>query len=220
MRGRTRSAPLSVRGMSLRRPLRLDVDSWPRERFLALLIAILLACAWMVSVAARDHADIRRRYFVGLAKRNAASPIPYLGDVGALRRADEASLRPLRLVVRADSAAGEPAARLCRLAEAERAIRSEVDVTWVALGADVAPCVARAAGPRLVRPGGPASDTLRAQLRDARWVLVDARWRSLYSRRDAPEVEDVREVAALVAPGLAGAVAQRGGAPPVRGEGS
>jgi hypothetical protein len=71
-----------------------------------------------------------------------------------------------------------------------------------------------------VRAAGPAADTLRAQLRDARWALADARWRSLYSRRDAPDPAEVRGVAALVAPGPGAPVARRGVAPPARGEGS
>lgn len=206
--------------MIFRRFLRMDVDAWPRERFLALFLAILLACAWMVSEAAGDHAALRRRHFVDRAKWSAVSPIPYRASLDALRVPGEARLRPLRLVLRADSADAETRARLCRLTHAEAALRAGLDVTWVALGADVDLCVARVVGGRMVRARGAAGDTLRAQVGGARWALLDADFRALYSRRDAPEPREVRDIASLVAP-APGAVARAERTPSVRGgEGS
>jgi hypothetical protein len=178
--------------MRLPRPFRFDASAWPREQFLAVLCALLLASAWMVATAVGQHADARSRYFVGQAKWSAVSPIPYRGDVGAVARAAGAGPgAPLRLVVRADSADDA----LCRLAGAEGAMG--VPVRWVALGAGDVGC---APSGRVARARGPLADTARAQMKDARWVLLDAESRALYSRRGTPDPEEVRALASLLAP--------------------
>jgi hypothetical protein len=188
--------------MRLPRPFRFDASAWPREQFLAVLCALLLASAWMIATAVGQHADARSRYFVGQAKWSAVSPIPYRGDVGAVARAAGAeSGAPLRLIVRADSADQA----LCRLAGAEGSMG--IPVQWVALGPGDAACA-----PRAARARGPLADTARAQMKDARWVLVDAESRALYSRRGAPDPEEIRALASVLAPArLAGAA--RGGRP-------
>jgi hypothetical protein len=190
--------------MRLPAPFRFDASTWPREQFLAVFCALLLASAWMVATAVGQHADARSRYFVGQAKWSAVSPIPYRGDVGAVARAAGAQPgAPLRLIVRADSADDA----LCRLAGAEGAMG--IPVRWVALGPGDAACASSA---RVARARGPLADTARAQLKDARWVLVDAEGRALYSRRGTPDPGEIRALASLLSPARL-ATAARGGRP-------
>jgi hypothetical protein len=190
--------------MRLPRLFRFDASAWPREQFLAVFCALLLASAWMVATAVGQHADARSRYFVGQAKWSAVSPIPYRGDLGALARAAGPEPgAPLRLIIRADSADET----LCRLAGAEGSMG--LPVRWVSLGPGDAACAPSA---DVARVGGPLANTARAQMKDARWVLVDAEARALYSRRGAPDPEEIRALASLLAPArLAGAA--RGGRP-------
>ena len=193
-----------MQSMPPHRHMRIDVTGWPRERYLALLFAILVACAWMLSSAARGHASLRRRHFAGLATWTARSPVPYLATVGAaarLRPQGAGERPPLRLVVRADSAGEGERGALCRLAAADGSLGREMEVAWIAFGPAVDPCVSRAAGGRLADLGGAAGDTLRAQLGGARWVLLDGQDRALYSRRRAAAPEEVRALAALLVPG-------------------
>jgi hypothetical protein len=187
--------------MRLPRLFRFDASAWPREQFLAVFFAFLLASAWMIATAAGRHADARDRYFVGQAKWSAVSPIPYRDDVGALARAAGAAPGvPLHLIVRADSADDA----LCRLGGAEGSIG--IPVRWVVLGPGDADC---APFTRVARADGPLADTARAQMRDARWVLVDAESRALYSRRSAPDPAEVRALAGLLAPARLASAGER-----------
>jgi hypothetical protein len=196
--------------MRLPRLFRFDASAWPREQFAAVLCALLLASAWMVATAVREHADVRSRYFVGQAKWSAVSPIPYRSDLAAAARAAGAVPgAPLRLIIRADSAGDA----LCGLVRAEGALG--VPVSWLALG-EGDPACAPSVGVIHIR--GALADTARAQLRDARWALLDADSRALYSRRDAPDPEQIRALASLLAPTGTFAAAEKGSAVIAQGE--
>ncbi|HEX2095591.1 MAG TPA: hypothetical protein VHG28_24555, partial [Longimicrobiaceae bacterium] len=133
-----------------RRMLQTDVSTWSRERFSAVLLALLLASTWMVASAARAHADLRERYYSGLAVWRAKAPVPYDAPVAALRglvavpRANS-----LRVVVRADSVPERERNGMCRLAEEIGTGGSGgAEPVWIRLGPDIDPCVSRAAGGR------------------------------------------------------------------------
>ena len=183
---------------SPRRARRVDPSAWPREKFLAVLFTLLLACAWMVSTAAESHAALRRRHFMGLATWRAKAPLPYLAVVGGARGLGRPAPGRALVLVRADSAAPGERALLCRLAAAGSSPPPGLELRWVALGAGVDPCIARAAGARLARPAAPAASALRAQLAGARWVLLDEGWRARYSRRDIPSAAELAAVARLL----------------------
>jgi hypothetical protein len=176
---------------------RIDPSAWPREKFLAVLFTLLLACAWMVSTAAESHAALRRRHFMSLATWRARAPLPYLAVVGGARGLGRPAPGRALVLVRADSASAAEAVGLCRLAAAGPSPGAGLELRWVELGAGVDPCIARA-GARLARPAAPAADTLRARLADARWVLVDEGWRARYSRREVPDVAELLAVARLL----------------------
>jgi len=162
----------------------------PRQ-FRTLLLAIVAAAALMAAEGVQTFAEMRERHYTILARQQAVSPLSYGTPLPALR-----SLAPagadVRVLVRSDSA-GPQATGLCALAAATA---GDADVGWIALSADVDACVARGIGARMVRAGAPAA----AEIGRARWIVVDADGRALYSRPGVPSPEQLRRTAALLAP--------------------
>ena len=173
----------------------LDVSTWSRERFAALLAVLLLACSWMAASGARAHATLRQAHYRNLALWHSKSPVPYLAPVTSTRHlpAVTRSGEPPLVLVRADSAV--EAATLCALAE--NAGRSTPRIAWIALSSAVEPCVEGAGRPVLPFLGA-AADTPRIEMKDARWVMLDGNSRVLYSSRSMPTAGELREIATVL----------------------
>jgi hypothetical protein len=164
------------------------VDALSPRAYRTLLLAIAALAAAMAAEGVQTFAQMRERHHVILARQAAVSPVPYGTPLPALHRA--AGAAGVRVVVRSDSAAAKGAA-LCALAAA-----SAADVRWIALSPAVEPCVARRVGGRMLRGGAPAA----AEMGTARWMVMDADGRALYSRPGVPTAAQLRETAALLAP--------------------
>lgn len=162
------------------------------REFVALMLLLLLAAAWLAAYGLRSLADARRYAAYGELRARATSPVPYAAAVPRV-----AALLGFpgawTAVVRADSVA-DPAERerLCALVAA-----SGTETRWLALSADVPPC---AAG-RLVTPAT-ARDGLavRAEIGSARWLVIDGEARVRYNRRGVPAASEVGATLRLLAP--------------------
>lgn len=158
--------------------------------FRTLLLAIAALAAAMAAEGVQTFAEMRERHYAIVARQQAVSPVPYgtaLPSLHALAAAGSA-----RVMVRSDSAAADGQA-LCALAAATA---GDTDVQWIAFSADVDPCFARTLGAQMLRSDAPAA----AEMRGARWVVMDAEGRARYSRREVPSAEQLRRTAALLAP--------------------
>ncbi len=145
----------------------------PAERFLVLLLAIAAAAAALGATGLARLADLRARHFVAVAKNAAASPVDYGARIASLEKIVGAPAAPgLLAVVRADSALGDERGGLCTLAR-----QGVAGVRWIALSDDVDPCVRDALGARLA-PAYARAGNARREMKDARWLLVDARLRA------------------------------------------
>jgi hypothetical protein len=164
------------------------IDQLSPRAFRTLLLAIAALAAAMAAEGAQTFAEMRERHFAILARQQAVSPVAYGTALHALSAAGGGG----RVLVRADSAAADAAA-LCALAGRTA---GDAYVRWVAFSADVDPCVARAAGARMLRAGAPAA----AEMGRARWMVVDAEGRARYSRSGIPSPAELRQTAALLAP--------------------
>lgn len=184
------SAPPGVSKTSdLSRPAR-GVEVLSPRAFRTLLLAIAALAAMMAAEGVQSFAQMRERHYVILARQQAVSPVSYGTELAALH-ALAPTAAGVRVLVRSDSAAAHGAA-LCALASATA---GDAGVRWVAFSADVDPCVAHAAGARMLRAGAPAA----AEMRGARWVVLDAEGRARYSRPGVPSAAQVRRVAELLA---------------------
>ncbi|HEU0301018.1 MAG TPA: hypothetical protein VFR37_16260 [Longimicrobium sp.] len=152
------------------------------------MLGIFALAAAMAAEGVQTLAEMRERHYVILARQEAASPLPYHAPLPALHALVPAVDGGGRVLVRADSA-GARAAALCALA-------AEADVRWIALSAAVDPCVAERPRGRMIRASAPAA----AELGGARWMVMDAGGRALYSSRTIPSGEELRRTAALLAP--------------------
>lgn len=160
--------------------------------FTALVLALLTAAAWMAANGLESLSVQRRNGYAARVRAQASSPVPYgkpvpraaalLGPAGAWHA-----------FVRADSVpAAAERERLCALAAGGAA-----GVRWLALSDDVPACL-RAASPLAVPAGERAA--VKAELRSARWGVVDAEGRVRHNRRGAPTVGEVRRTLALLHP--------------------
>jgi hypothetical protein len=163
------------------------------RRFRTLMLGFFTTAAAIAAEGVQSLAEMRERHYVILARREAVSPISYRTPLPALHALAPAGGGGVRVLVRADSAG----TALCALA-------AETDVRWVALSAAVQPCIAERQGERIIR----ASADAAAELAGARWIVMDADGRALYSGRAAPTADHLRRTRALLAP-LAAAEAGR-----------
>ncbi|HYW13711.1 MAG TPA: hypothetical protein VE871_17245 [Longimicrobium sp.] len=157
-----------------------------------MMLAIVALAGTLAAEGVQTFAEMRERHFSILARQAAVSPVSYGTILAAVH-----SLRPtrqgVRVMVRSDLA-GPDAAALCVLAEQTAVL---ADVQWMALSADVDPCVARRVGERMLRAGTAAAQ----EFGRARWLVLDATGRTLYSRADVPSPAHVRQIWSLLAPG-------------------
>lgn len=152
------------------------------------MLGAFAVAAAMAAEGAQTFAEMRERHYVILARRQAVSPVPYRTPLPALHALAPLTAGGVRVLVRADSAAAQAGA-LCALA-------AEADARWVALSAAVEPCVAERMRGRMIRGSAPAA----AELAGARWMVMDAGGRALYSSRGVPSADHLRRTAALLAP--------------------
>jgi hypothetical protein len=171
--------------------------------FRTLLLAIAALAASMAAEGVQTFAEMRERHYAIVARQEAVSPVPYGATLSSLH-ALVAAGGGTRVLVRSDSAATDGQA-LCALAAATA---GDSDVQWIAFSADVDPCFTPTPGARMLRAAAPAA----AEMRGARWMVIDAEGRARYSRREVPSPEQLRRTAALLAPGDS-----RGGSTPRRG---
>jgi len=176
---------------------RPDVFTWSRERFAALLAVLVLVCGWMAASGARGHATLRQAHYRNLALWHSKSPVPYLAPITSTRHLPPAGARgePPLVLVRADSVAD--AGSLCGLAETGNRPDDGPPIVWIALSPAVEPCIPHSKG-SVVRFSGASADTLRAEIREARWLVLDRSSRVLYSRRSAPSADELRGVVSLL----------------------
>ena len=158
--------------------------------FRTLLLAMAAVAAAMAAEGVQTFAEMRERHYVILARRQAVSPVSYGTPLPALDAL--AAGAGVRVLVRSDAASAEGEA-LCALAARTAA---DAGVRWVALSAEVDPCIARQVGARMLRAGAPAA----AEMASARWIVMDADGRARYSRPEVPSAERLRGTAALLAP--------------------
>jgi hypothetical protein len=180
------------------RPAR-GVEHMSPRAFRTLLLAIAALAAAMAAEGVQTFAEMRERHYAIVARQAAVSPVPYgtpLPALHALAAAGEGA----RVLVRSDSAAAIGPA-LCALAAATA---GDTSIQWIAFSADVAPCLTRTLGARMLRAGAPAA----AEMRGARWVVMDAEGQARYSRREVPSAEQLRRTAALLAPAAPAEAAQ------------
>jgi hypothetical protein len=179
------------------------ISSLGTLEFSALVLAILVAAAWLGVRGIESHADLRQRRRFAELRMEATSPAVYRKLVPVTRRvllgtSVPGGTAPL-LVLRADSFSG-PAERehLCTLAR-ESTSFTGAEVRWVALSGDVPPC-ARAVVAGAAAPGAGDAAAIRREIRSARWVLVDAGSRVLFNARGVPSPSEVRGTLALLRP--------------------
>jgi hypothetical protein len=184
-------APPRVPAPSAPPPPGRGVETLSPRAFRTLLLAIAALAAMMAAEGVQTFAEMRERHYAVQARLQAVSPVPYGTALPALNALAPAG-GGMRVVVRSDSAASEASA-LCELAAQTSA---DSNVRWIAFSADVHPCVARAAGARMLRAGAP----LAAEMGRARWMVMDADGQARYSRSAVPAFADVRRIAALLAP--------------------
>ncbi|HEU0014455.1 MAG TPA: hypothetical protein VFQ45_12270 [Longimicrobium sp.] len=155
------------------------------EQFAVLLLGLLAMAAVLGLRGMERLADARTRHFQALARQAAVSPLPYGALIPAAGRP-----RPegVHAVVRADAVARADEEALCVLARHTAASR---DVAWVALSGR-GPACAMVAAP--VRPAGASADSLRRLAGAARWWIVGADGRALYSRREVPRPAELRRL--------------------------
>jgi hypothetical protein len=159
--------------------------------FRTLLLGIAALAAAMAAEGVQTFAEMRTRHYQILARQQAVSPVSYGTRLPALHALVPAA-GGVRVLVRADSAGAQGTA-LCALAAQTAA---DAEVRWIALSAEVEPCVARRVGARMLRGAAPAA----AEMRSARWMVMDANGRALYSRPGVPSLAQLRQTAALLAP--------------------
>ncbi|HEX5872457.1 MAG TPA: hypothetical protein VFY65_18635 [Longimicrobium sp.] len=159
--------------------------------FRRLLLGIAALSAAMAAEGVQTFAEMRERHYAILARQQAVSPVSYGTALPGLHALASGGTG-VRVLVRADSA-GARAAALCALA-AQTA--GDPNVRWVALSADVHPCVAQRIGGRMLRAAGTAAVEMAA----ARWIAVDAEGRALYGRPGSPSPAQVQRTAGLLAP--------------------
>lgn len=182
--------PRASRPPDTSRPASRVAELSPRA-FRVLLLAISALAAAMAAEGLQTFAEMRERHHAILARQQAVSPVSYGSALPALHGLVPAGAA-VRVLVRADSAGAQGAA-LCALA-AQTA--GETSVHWITFSADAEPCVARRIGGRMLRGGASAA----AEMRSARWMVMDAQGRSLYSRPGIPSFEQLRQTASLLAP--------------------
>lgn len=199
------SATTTATSAPSRAPTPSDVPGSPSRlaelsprAFRTLLLGIAAVAAMMAAEGVQTFADMRERHYMILARQQAVSPVSYGTTLSALH--DLAPAGEMRVLMRADAAGAEGAA-LCTLATQTA---GDPGVRWIAFSADVDPCVAQRAGGRMLRGG----QTPAAELRGARWIVMDADGRALYSRSGVPSAQQVRRTAELLAP-MPGAEAVR-----------
>lgn len=159
--------------------------------FRTLLLGMAAVAAALAAEGVQTLAEMRQRHFGIMARQQGISPVPYGTALPALHALAPASAGP-RVLVRADSA-GARGAALCALAARPS---GDADLRWVALSADVPPCLTQGIGGRMLRPGTAG----RAEMGRARWIVLDADGRARYSRPGIPSPAHLRRTAALLAP--------------------